>query len=134
MERLRLVDDKPVSIEKWYAPCKEFPGLKRSVFKETGVEQSTYYIFMKKYGVFLLRAVDTVSPLGVESREAKLLNVKPGTPVLLRSRITFGLDNQPVSYAVGIYLIRLRFPLESSNSHTNNRKEIGLRCHEMSLP
>ena len=120
MERLRLVDDIPVSVEKWYAPSKLFPGLDRSVFRETGLEQSTYYIFKKRYGIVVMRAVYTVSPLGVESREAKLLNVKPGTPVLLRSRITYGLDNQPLSYGVGVYLVRLNFLLEPSNTHTNN--------------
>ncbi len=121
MERLRLVDDKPVSVEKWYASGNVFPGLDRSFFGETGFEQSTYYVLMKRYGVVVNRAVDTVSPLGVESREAKLLKVEPGTPVLLRSRISYGSDNQPVSYAVGVYLIRLRFLLEPSRSHTINR-------------
>lgn len=121
MERLRLVDEKPVSVEKWYAPVKIFPGLEKTSFGETGFEQSTYYVLMKQYGISVTRAVDTVSPLAVESRDAKLLKVDPGTPVLLRSRISYGSDNQPVSYAVGVYLIRLRFLLESNRGYPITR-------------
>lgn len=121
MERLRLVDEKPVSLEKWYAPLKAYPGLNPSMFGETGFEQSTYYVLMKHYGLTVRRAVDTVSPQAVESRDARLLQVEKGTPVLLRTRISFDANNHPVTYATGVYLIRLRFTMEAARSHSHNR-------------
>lgn len=109
MERLRFVDQKPVAIEKWYTPLRFVPGIKKSLFGEQGVEQSTYYMMMKHYGIVVTHAVDTISPVPIEAREARLLNVPTGQPGLLRTRISFTADDQPISYGIGVYLIRLRF-------------------------
>jgi|SRR5271157_2633916 len=114
MERLRFVDKKPIAIEKWYAASKYVPNLDQSMFGETGFEQSTYYMLMKKYGIEIARAIDTVSPKEVDGRDAKLLKIKEGTPVLLRTRISFMGNNAPITYATGVYLIRLRFVMESN--------------------
>lgn len=111
MERIRYVDGKPVAVEKWYAPLKYFPGIKREMFKSSGMEQSTYYILMKYYNIKIDRAVDTVAPVGVEAREAKVLEINSGHPALLRTRISYSSDNRPVTYASGVYLIRLKFML-----------------------
>ena len=114
MERLRFVDQKPMAFEKWYACEKYVPGLDKSMFGGSGFEQSTYYIMMKRYGIEITRAIDTVSPMAVEGREAKLLAVKEGTPVLLRTRISMMANDIPVTYATGVYLIRLQFVLETN--------------------
>jgi GntR family transcriptional regulator len=114
MERLRFVDQKPMAFEKWYASEKYVSGLDKSMFGESGFEQSTYFILMNKYGIEITRAIDTVSPMAVEGREAKLLAVKEGTPVLLRTRISLMADGIPVTYATGVYLIRVRFVMESN--------------------
>ncbi len=111
MERVRYVEGKPVAVEKWYAPLKYFPGINKGMFKESGMEQSTYYILMKNYKIKINRAVDTVSPVGVETHEAKILGVKPGKPVLLRTRISYSAEGYPVNYGSGVYLIRLKFLL-----------------------
>jgi GntR family transcriptional regulator len=113
LERLRFVDDKPMALEKWYACEKHVPGLDKSMFAESGVGQSTYYILMKQYGIEVTHAIDTVSPMAVQGRQAKLLQVRDGTPVLLRTRTSMMANDQPVTYASGVYLIRVRFFLQA---------------------
>jgi GntR family transcriptional regulator len=115
MERLRIVDDKPVAHERWYAPEKYFPGLDSNLFGETGLQQSTYYVLMKHYGIEINRAVDTISPLAVEGRDARFLKVENGTPVLLRTRISYASNDHPVTYGSGMYLIRLKFVQETGH-------------------
>jgi GntR family transcriptional regulator len=112
MERVRFVDGKPIAFERWFTPVKHFPGLDRGLFGESGFEQSTYYVLMKQYGIEINRAVDTISPMAIDAHEAKLLKVDQGTPVLLRTRISFSSNGQPVTYGTGVYLIRLRFVQE----------------------
>jgi len=116
MERVRCVDGKPIAVEHWYAVLDFFPGLNRNLFNESGMEQSTYYILMNHYNLNINSAIDTVSPVGIEAREAKLLNVEPGQPALLRTRISYSSDGRPVTYASGIYLIQLKFLLGASRS------------------
>ena len=113
LERLRFVDKIPVAYENWYAAGKYIPNLEASQFGETGIEQSTYYVLMKRYGIEVARAVDTVSAMDVEGHDARLLRVKEGTPVLMRTRVSFMSNSIPLIYATGVYLIRLRFVLEA---------------------
>jgi GntR family transcriptional regulator len=109
MERVRCVDGRPIAIEHWYAALKYFPGISRKLFKDAGMEQSTYYILMNHYNIKINSALDTVSPVGIEAREAKLLNVELGKPALLRTRISYSSEGYPITYASGIYLIQLKF-------------------------
>lgn len=114
LERLRFVDEKPMALEKWYSREEYVPGLMKSMFAESGVGQSTYYILMRRYGIEVTHAIDTVSPMAVQGRQARLLQVQDGTPVLLRTRISMMANDQPVTYASGVYLIRVRFFLEAN--------------------
>jgi GntR family transcriptional regulator len=111
MERVRYVDGKAIAVEHWYAVLKYFPGLSSKLFKDSGMEQSTYYILMNTYNLKITSALDTVSPVAIEAREAKMLDVAPGEPALLRTRVSYSSDGHPVTYASGIYLIQLKFLL-----------------------
>lgn len=114
MERLRSVDDEPVCVEKWYGVAKYFPGIQRSMFKDSGWEQSTYYVMMKHYGLKVVRAADAVGAVALQSHEARLLQRETGTPALLRTRISYTTDGNAVMYGSGVYVIRLNFTLETS--------------------
>jgi GntR family transcriptional regulator len=116
MERLRFVDDMPMAIEKWYAPLKYFPDLSQSMFGETGFEQSTYVVLLNLYNIKITRAVDTVSAVDLEEHDARLLKQDVGASVLLRTRVSYSADGYPVTYASGLYAIKLKFALETSSS------------------
>ena len=111
MSRLRLVAEKPVAVEKWYASVKLFPTLNRSMFGETGYDQSTYFVLNREFNLRIARATDTVSAANLEARDARLLGLPGGSPVLVRTRESFSADGHPVTYATGVYSIKLKFAL-----------------------
>jgi GntR family transcriptional regulator len=129
MERARYVDDRPIAVEHWYAPVKYFPGIDKKMFKESGMEQSTYYMMMTRYNVQVTRTIDTVSAVGLEAHDAKILQVEPGLPALLRTRISYDSKDMPVNYASGVYLINLKFMMttnkvviHSANAYEENER------------
>lgn len=113
LERLRIVDGEPVAVENWYAPAKYLPGIDRTYFKETGKEQSTYYMLKDRFDILLFKAVDTISAVALEARDANLLGLEPGMSVLLRTRVSLGANEVPMTYASGVYIIKLIVTLES---------------------
>ncbi len=116
LERLRIVNGEPVGIEKWYAPLQHLPGVDRSFFKEEGIEQSTYYMLQERFGIKLVKAVDTMTALALEERDAKLLKMEKGMPALQRTRISYDDRNVPIVYASGLYIIKLIITLETVKS------------------
>lgn len=120
MERVRFVDDRPIAVERWYAPLKYFPNINKKLFKESGMEQSTYYMMMTRYNIQVTRTVDSVSAVGLESHEAKILKVEPSVPALLRSRISYDSLDRPVNYASGVYLINLKFMMTTNRIVIHN--------------
>lgn len=129
MERSRIVDERPIAVERWYAPLKLFPNIDKDMFKESGMEQSTYYMMMLRYNVLVTHTIDSVSAVGLQAHEAKILKVEQGLPALLRSRISFGSNDVPVNYASGVYLINLKFMMttnkvviHNTNAHIENER------------
>lgn len=122
MERARYVDDRPIAVEHWYAPVKYFPGIDKKMFKDSGMEQSTYYVMMTRYNMQITHTVDTVSAVGLEGHDAKILQVEPGLPALLRKRVSYDSNGVPVNYASGVYLINLRFMMTTNKMviHSSN--------------
>ncbi len=112
IERVRIADSEPVCVENWYAPACHLPGIDRSFFGEAGLEQSTYYMLQERFGIQLFKAVDTVSAVALEEREAKLLKMDKGMPALLRTRISYTSDDVPMVYASGIHIIKVIFTLD----------------------
>lgn len=114
LERLRIINGDPVAVENWYAPLKYLPGIDRSYFKETGKEQSTYYMLQQRFNILLFKAVDTMSAVALEEKDARLLQMEPGMSALLRTRVSYAAGDVPMVYASGVYIIRLILTLESS--------------------
>jgi GntR family transcriptional regulator len=113
MERLRIVNGEPVAVENWYAPAENLPGIDRSFFKETDRGQSTYYMLRDRFNISLYSATDSISAVALEARDAKLLQMEPGMPALLRTRVSLATGNLPMVFASGVYIIKLIFTLEA---------------------
>jgi GntR family transcriptional regulator len=123
MERIRYLDGAPIAVGHWYAPDRYFPGLDSSMFGTAGIEQSAYYVLLHRYGIEINKAIDTVSSLAIDARDARLLKVAKKTPVLKRTRISYTANNRPVTFGYGIYLIKLRFVMEAKRSGSNIHHE-----------
>jgi len=107
MERLLLADEKPVGLEFSYMPAKYYGDATKEMF-EGG--QSTFKL-MEEKGLIPHTAVDELAAATLEPREAELLSVAVGTPVLIRFRVTLSPDRIPVKGSRAIYLFRPGYEL-----------------------
>ncbi|MDR3552592.1 MAG: GntR family transcriptional regulator [Clostridia bacterium] len=109
--RLRLIDGSPVCIEDCYAPVKYFENLSSGMFKDTGMEQSTYNLLQKQYGITIKSIRDIMGAVALNAEDARLLSSHNGAPVLLRQRMSYDQVNRPVLYTTGRYIIKLTMNL-----------------------
>ncbi|KAA9394953.1 GntR family transcriptional regulator [Kocuria coralli] len=98
VRRLRLGDGIPVSVDD----CWLVPGLLPS---EADWESSLYGM-LAQAGAGITRAEQTVQAQAAGARDAALLGIQPGTPVLAFHRRSFSLaadGERPVEYSVSVY-------------------------------
>lgn len=89
VDRLRLVDDQPIALETSYIPEKFVPGVNKEMFMGKGSKQSSFDLLDKQFSIRLMRAIDVVAAVPVRPREAALLAMEEGAPILLRERTTY---------------------------------------------
>ncbi|HVI42799.1 MAG TPA: UTRA domain-containing protein, partial [Anaerovoracaceae bacterium] len=108
MERLLLADDKAVGLEFSYMPARYYEGATREMF-EGG--HSTFAV-MEERGLIPDTAVDEISIATLEKREAELLGLEVGIPVLIRFRVTLSPAGIPIKGSRAIYLFRPGYQLK----------------------
>ena len=87
IDRLRLGDDTPLSVDRTVLPAERFPGL-----LGYDLRGSLYDLLSQKYGVELSRADSRIAAVAPSTTDARLLNIPETTPCLrVRAR---GLDAQ----------------------------------------
>lgn len=96
--RVRTVNDIPIAIENSYHPYKYCPG-----FENCDLEGSIYFLLKEKFNIEVFRAEESIEPTIANEFEAKVLNILPGTPLLLLERVTFTKENIIVEYAKDLY-------------------------------
>lgn len=95
LERLRLGDDEPMLLEQVRLPADRFPGL-LSFDLETG---SLYTLLADSFGMRVVRARESVEPVLLPRREARLLNQRPGVPALVVEGTAYSMDGSAVEVA-----------------------------------
>ncbi len=95
LERLRLADDEPVLLEQAYLSAERFPGL-LSHDLELG---SLYEILEDRYDTRVARTRESLRPVLLEAREARLLKGDRRSPALLIEGIATTADDRPVEYS-----------------------------------
>lgn len=98
VKRLRLANGEPLALEVSYLPHKFYPGLLS--LKLSG---SLTKITEEKYHLRLKYANQTVKAKLIYGEEAKLLDLKSGSPVLVIQRTSFLDDNRPIEYLEALY-------------------------------
>jgi len=93
LERLRLIDGEPVVYQRSHLP--HWLGLALG-----GVDLSvgSLYDSLAALSVEVRRAHETIYPLALDKRQARLLEAVGGAPAVLSKRITFGDNEQPILY------------------------------------
>ncbi len=97
--RLRLINQEPVMLEKFYVPVQRFPDFDRHNLSD----HSIYEVMATVYGVAISQARQSLEPVAATSYEADLLAVSPGTPLMLERRLTYDASGLVVEYSKDLY-------------------------------
>jgi len=111
VDRLRLVDGEPVALETSYMPQKFVPGVTKEMFEGKGADQSSFDLLEKKFEIRLTRAVDVVAAVPVGKREADLLEMEEGEPILLRERTTWDEKGRLAKWSRAFFKARSQYEM-----------------------
>ncbi len=93
LKRLRLADDYPIVVEVSFIPYERFPDL----FEHPWLpDTSLYEMFIENYSVYPHHSEHTIRAVRSGRVTSQLLQVKPGSPVLLVEFVTFDEMGAPL--------------------------------------
>ena len=95
LERLRHLDGKPVAIQRVWLPFSRAPELARRSL-DGG---SLYEMLEQEYGIRVTTARQRITAVAASEREAELLAVAKGAPLIFAERLTRDANNRPVELA-----------------------------------
>jgi GntR family transcriptional regulator len=79
-------------LEQVHLPAERFPGLLASDLEHG----SLYGLLAERYETRVVRTRETLEPVLLRAREARLLGRPPRTPALLLEGVAFAQDDMPV--------------------------------------
>jgi len=98
--RLRFADDEPVGLQESYVRLEAGKVIRRDDVEGEG---SLYDLLESRFHIQLNEADETVEATLADAREAGLLGIKKGSPLLLRERVTYALGGRPVEFVKTLY-------------------------------
>ncbi len=96
--RLRCAEGIPMAIERVHMPFYRFAGLENK-----DLTQSLYKLLDSNYGCEPSKAVQSIQAGSASGKDSVLLEIKPGLPVLIITRTTYGVDGVPFEYVESTY-------------------------------
>ncbi len=97
IERLRLADGKPVPIHDSYL-------LVDGIDKDALAATASLYAMLEDKGIFLTDATETIEAQAATYRDAQILGLQPGAPLLCTTRYSWDDRGRFVEYVVALYL------------------------------
>jgi GntR family transcriptional regulator len=94
LERLRLVDDHPMSLQRSFLPSPIGDEVVRADLRLTPLHQVLEF----KLGVVITRASETVSAVRLGRREARDLGCRAGEPAFESERVSYDAGGAPVVF------------------------------------
>lgn len=94
IERLRFVQDEPLLLVCSYIPQARCPGLIHADL----TRQSLYALMEREYGIVITRGRRAFEAVGATQREAELLRVERGAPLMLLDSVSCTADGTPIEY------------------------------------
>src|SRR5207247_1039002 len=114
VERVRTGNGQPVNCSISYIPAADVPGFTAELLAESG---SLYALLRTRYELHIARAQDEMFARRASTREARLLGLRPGDPVLVMNRVCALSSGRPIEYALSVirsdiyrYVVRLTPP------------------------
>jgi DNA-binding GntR family transcriptional regulator len=96
--RLRFVDEEPMLISTTYVPYSLCPDLT----KEDLTECSLYALLRDRYGLAIARGERRLEAVAADGREARLLDIALGSPLLLLDSVAYAADGRPFEHSVAL--------------------------------
>jgi len=97
-ERLRLASDQPIALMRNFVPLSL-----EEVVTEEGLRTAGLYQLLRQNGIHLRLASQVIGARSTQRREARLLKVPAGAPLLTMRRISYDDAGQPVEYGSHVY-------------------------------
>jgi len=97
LERLRFVDGQPWVVVTTYLPASLVPGLAQ---RDLGGDASLYRLLEREYGLPIVAAVRTVEATVSGPRDAALLRIAEGDPLLVLRSVTITSEDRPLEYFI----------------------------------
>jgi GntR family transcriptional regulator len=97
LERRRFVDGKPWVLVVTYLPAELVPGL---VERDLGGTESLYRVIRHEYKLPIISSTRRVEAAVADEREAPLLGIRPGDPVIVLRSLSFTTGMRPLEYFV----------------------------------
>jgi GntR family transcriptional regulator len=94
LERLRIAAGEPLLLEEVHLPADRFPGLLASDLERN----SLYDLLTERYATRIARLRETLEPVLLPPREARLLERPARSLALLIEGIAFAADGTPVEF------------------------------------
>jgi GntR family transcriptional regulator len=94
VERLRLVDGHPMSLQRSFLPAPIGEEVLRADLAATPLSQVLEF----KLGIVVTRAHEAVSAVRLGRREARELGCRPGVPAFESERVSFDAAGRPVVF------------------------------------
>jgi GntR family transcriptional regulator len=109
IERLRLVQDEPVVLTITYLPHSLCPGLETADL----TRRSLYEYLETECGLTLARGRRTIEAVAADARQARLLRVSKGAPLVFLESVSYLADGRPIEFYHALHRgDRSRFEVE----------------------
>jgi GntR family transcriptional regulator len=98
IQRVRLADGSPISLELAQFPADAFPGL-----LEQPLSGSIYEILEKQYGLVTSQAEERIEAVNATADEASILGIKAKSALLLITRTTYDQRGIPCEFSRDLF-------------------------------
>lgn len=98
LQRLRLTESEPYSIETCYFSAQRYDGILALDFEL----RSLFSIVSEVYGVTISYADEEIDATSADPKTARLLKVQPGAPILRIRQLLYG-SATPIIYSTALY-------------------------------
>lgn len=99
LERLRMADGEIIAHQVSYLSSERFPGL----LQEDMENASLYAVLRERYGVVTRGGRRTVESIGASPRDAQLMKIPVGAPLLLLAGVALDEEGVPVETGWAVY-------------------------------
>lgn len=98
LQRLRIIDDEPVSVDTSYLPIKYAQGLEKKDFES----RALYQILESEYDISINRSEQEILICEADNYIANALHVELGTQMVLQQGLAYDNDNRQIEYSESI--------------------------------